>query len=81
MARSGLTSRKKAAGPQWTLTAVGDAIIGHRTRHLDRPEDPGFHDLCRLIRAVDVASVNLETNVFDMATFTGSPGRSAAAAT
>ncbi|MGE0716578.1 MAG: CapA family protein [Alphaproteobacteria bacterium] len=61
------------AGRQWSLTAVGDAIVGQRTRHLDRPEDPGFHGLCNLIRGVDVASVNLETNVFDMATFAGSP--------
>ncbi|BBK32214.1 poly-gamma-glutamate synthesis protein (capsule biosynthesis protein) [Stella humosa] len=74
MARSGFTRKKAEAGLQWTLTATGDAIIGHRTRHLDRAEDPGYHDLCRLIRGVDIASVNLETNVFDMATFTGSPG-------
>lgn len=74
MARGGFTRKKAETGRQWTLTAVGDAIIGHRTRHLDRPEDPGFHDLCKLVRGVDIASVNLETNVFDMATFTGSPG-------
>ena len=74
MARGGFTRKTAEVGPQWTLTAAGDAIIGHRTRHLDRPEDPGYHELCRLIRSVDVASVNLETNVFDMATFAGSPG-------
>lgn len=74
MARAGLMRKKAVAGPQWTLTAAGDAIIGLRTRHLDRPEEPGFHDLCRLIRSVDVASVNLETNVFDMASFRGWPG-------
>jgi poly-gamma-glutamate synthesis protein (capsule biosynthesis protein) len=74
MARGGLTRKKAESGRTWSLTAVGDAIIGHRTRHLDRPEDPGFHELCKLIRSVDIASVNLETNVFDMATFTGSPG-------
>lgn len=74
MARSGTAAKGRPTAQQWTLTAVGDAIIGNRTRHLDRPEDAGFHELCRLIRSVDVASVNLETNVFDIATFHGSPG-------
>ena len=42
MARGGFTRKTAEVGPQWTLTAAGDAIIGHRTRHLDRPSAARF---------------------------------------
>jgi poly-gamma-glutamate capsule biosynthesis protein CapA/YwtB (metallophosphatase superfamily) len=57
----------------WTVTAVGDAIIGTRIAQHDRPEDPGFAALCELIRGADVSSVNLETNLFDLGSFQGWP--------
>lgn len=57
----------------WTVTAVGDAIIGTRIAQHDRPEDPGFAEMCALIRAADVSSVNLETNLFDLVRFGGWP--------
>ena len=57
----------------WTVVAVGDAIIGTRITQHDRPEDPRFAGLCTLIRSADVASVNLETNLFDLGRFDGWP--------
>ena len=57
----------------WTVTAVGDAIIGTRIAQHDRPEDPRFADLCAFIRSADVSSVNLETNLFDIGRFGGWP--------
>ena len=57
----------------WTVTAVGDAIIGGRIAQHDRPEDPAFTEMCALIRSADVASVNLETNLFDLNHFRGWP--------
>jgi poly-gamma-glutamate capsule biosynthesis protein CapA/YwtB (metallophosphatase superfamily) len=57
----------------WTIAAAGDAIIGTRIAHHDRPEDPRFAELCSLIRTADVASVNLETSLFDFDRFGGWP--------
>ena len=57
----------------WTVAAVGDAIIGTRIAQHDRPEDPRFAEMCSLIRSADVSSVNLETNLFDLGRFEGWP--------
>ena len=60
----------------WTLAAAGDAIIGRRTAHLTDTE-PRFAAIGEIVRSADVASVNLETNVFDLDGFEGWPGSSA----
>jgi poly-gamma-glutamate capsule biosynthesis protein CapA/YwtB (metallophosphatase superfamily) len=57
----------------WTVVAVGDAIIGTRIAHHDHDADTRFAGMCALIRRADVASVNLETNLFDLGTFAGWP--------
>jgi len=55
------------------LAAVGDAIIQTRLVGLDDAGDTGFRAVADVIRSADIASVNLETNVFDLAGFAGCP--------
>ncbi len=57
----------------WTVAAVGDAIIGAAISVHDNPADERFHAMAELIRGADVASVNLETSLFDLETFPGWP--------
>jgi poly-gamma-glutamate capsule biosynthesis protein CapA/YwtB (metallophosphatase superfamily) len=59
---------------EWTVVGVGDAIIGTHIAQHDHPGDSRFAELCDLIRRADVASVNLETNLFDINSFDGWPG-------
>lgn len=58
---------------EWRVAAAGDAIIGTRISQHDQPADKRFSALCSLIRDADVASVNLETSLFDLSTFQGWP--------
>ncbi len=57
----------------WTVAAAGDAIVGTATAMHDTPSDERFHAMCALIRSADVSSVNLETSLFDLDTFSGWP--------
>lgn len=59
---------------EMTVAAAGDAIIGTRISQHDHPADARFAGLCDLIRSADVASVNLETSLFDLDSFAGWPG-------
>jgi poly-gamma-glutamate capsule biosynthesis protein CapA/YwtB (metallophosphatase superfamily) len=65
--------RTTSPGRDIGVVAVGDAINAHRMLPHDHPGDPGFSGLCELIRSADVASVNLETNVFEPRSFEGWP--------
>lgn len=58
---------------EWTVAAAGDAIIGTGIAVHDRPADPGFFEMCQVIRQADVSSANLETSAFDLDTFAGWP--------
>ena len=56
------------------VAAAGDAIIGARIFQHEHPADPRFVHLCELVRSADIASVNLETSLFDLDSFGGWPG-------
>lgn len=52
---------------------MGDAIVGTRISQYDHAGDQRFAAVADLLRGADVASVNLETNLFDLASFRGWP--------
>ncbi|MGY4198905.1 CapA family protein [Bradyrhizobium sp. USDA 4520] len=54
----------------FTLVAVGDLIV---TRPLTRRRDPDFAALVRILHDADVTFGNMETNIFDIRSFKGSP--------
>lgn len=54
----------------FTLAAVGDLIV---TRPLTKSRDTGFGAIVEVLRDADVTFGNLETNIFDIRSFTGSP--------
>lgn len=58
---------------EWRVAAVGDAIVGTRISQYDHPGDSRFAALSALVRDADVASVNLETSLFDLGSFRGWP--------
>jgi poly-gamma-glutamate synthesis protein (capsule biosynthesis protein) len=58
----------------FTIAVVGDLIIAHSLEHM--MSNPGFAEVVRLLRGADVATGNLETQIIDGRTFTGSRGGS-----
>ncbi|SJM30317.1 CapA family protein [Mesorhizobium delmotii] len=54
----------------FTMVAVGDLIV---SRPLTRYEHPGFGDLVKILRDADVTFGNMETLIFDIRSFRGSP--------
>lgn len=54
----------------FTVVAVGDLIV---TRPLTQGRDSGFSDVVEILRLGDATFGNLETNIFDIRSFTGSP--------
>lgn len=57
-------------GDGFTLVAVGDLIV---TRALTKGQHPGFDDVVEILRDADVTFGNMETNIFDIRFFNGSP--------
>jgi poly-gamma-glutamate capsule biosynthesis protein CapA/YwtB (metallophosphatase superfamily) len=57
----------------WTAAAVGDAIVGTAIAIHDDDSDQRFRAMCDLIRGADIASINLETSLFELDTFSGWP--------
>ncbi len=58
----------------FTIAVVGDIIIANSLDHM--LSDPGFREVVELIRSADVATGNLEGNIIDGRTFSGSRGGS-----
>lgn len=54
----------------FTMVAVGDLIV---TRPLTKGRDLGFGAIVGLLRNADVTFGNMETNLFDIRSFSGSP--------
>ncbi|PAP92266.1 CapA family protein [Mesorhizobium wenxiniae] len=54
----------------FTMVAVGDLIV---TRPLTKGQHAGFDDIVKILRDADVTFGNMETNIFDIRSFTGSP--------
>ncbi|MCK1581834.1 CapA family protein [Bradyrhizobium sp. 168] len=54
----------------FTMVAVGDLIV---TRPLTKGRDLGFGTVVELLRDADVTFGNMETNLFDIRSFSGSP--------
>lgn len=54
----------------FTVVAVGDLIVA---RPLTRAEDPGFGAIVKILHDADVTFGNMETNIFDIRSFGGSP--------
>ncbi|RWE32782.1 MAG: CapA family protein [Mesorhizobium sp.] len=52
------------------MVAVGDLIV---TRPLTKAQDPDFGAVIKILREADVTFGNMETNIFDIRSFTGSP--------
>ncbi|MCK1546523.1 CapA family protein [Bradyrhizobium sp. 179] len=52
------------------LIAVGDLLV---TRALTKGQHQGFSDVLKILQDGDVAFGNLETSIFDIRSFTGSP--------
>lgn len=60
-------------GTEWTLAAVGDAIITRRIALFDHPGDPSFQAMAKVIRDADAAFLNLEISLFRLSEFKGWP--------
>lgn len=56
----------------FTIAVVGDLIIAYPLDHM--MSDPGFRAVAELIQGADVSTGNLEGNIIDGRTFTGSAG-------
>jgi len=54
----------------FTLTSVGDVIL---SRPISQYTHPGFHELVALLQGSDATFGNMETLIFDIRTFSGSP--------
>ncbi|MBX5242654.1 CapA family protein [Rhizobium sp. NLR22b] len=54
----------------FTLVAVGDLIV---TRALTKGNHAGFRNVVETLRGADVTFGNMETNIFDVRSFKGSP--------
>lgn len=54
----------------FTMVAVGDLIV---TRPQTKAQDPGFAAILKILHESDVTFGNLETNIFDIRSFKGSP--------
>lgn len=64
----GSTATNVADG--FTMVAVGDLIV---SRPLTRYEHPGFSDIVKILRDADITFGNMETLIFDIRKFKGSP--------
>jgi len=64
-------SSTAAAGPVWSIAAVGDSIMTRQVRCLEN--DAAFMGIVNPIRAADAALINLELNVFRFWDFRGYP--------
>ncbi|PVE20343.1 hypothetical protein DC522_32905 [Microvirga sp. KLBC 81] len=64
----GSTATNVADG--FTMAAVGDLIV---TRALTKGHHPGFGEIVEILRKADVTFGNMETNIFDIRSFNGSP--------
>jgi hypothetical protein len=58
----------------FTIATVGDLIIAHSLEHM--MSNPRFAEVVELLQGVDVATGNLETQIIDGRTFTGTRGGS-----
>jgi len=58
----------------FTIAVVGDLIIAHSLEHM--MSNPRFAEVVELLQGTDVATGNLETQIIDGRTFTGSRGGS-----
>ena len=56
----------------FTIAVVGDIIIAHPLTHLE--DEPGFAGVLDLLRQADVATGNMETQIIDPRSFSGSNG-------
>ncbi|RVJ66878.1 CapA family protein [Sinorhizobium meliloti] len=54
----------------FTMVAVGDLIV---TRALTKGHHPGLSDVLKILHSADVTFGNMETNIFDIRSFDGSP--------
>ncbi|RWA97021.1 MAG: CapA family protein [Mesorhizobium sp.] len=54
----------------FSMVAVGDLIV---TRALTKSHNPGFGDVVNILRDADVTFGNMETSIFDIRSFNGSP--------
>ncbi|MDW9776479.1 CapA family protein [Sinorhizobium meliloti] len=54
----------------FTMVAVGDLIV---SRALTKGHNPGFGDVVKTLRDADVTFGNMEMNIFDIRSFSGSP--------
>lgn len=54
----------------FTMIAVGDLIV---SRALTKGQDPGFGAVVKILHDADVTFGNMETNIFDIRSFNGSP--------
>ncbi|MFK4492435.1 CapA family protein [Bradyrhizobium sp. USDA 336] len=54
----------------FTMVAVGDLLV---TRPLTKGQHPGFDDIVKILHNADVTFGNIETNIFDIRSFKGSP--------
>ncbi|MER9758156.1 CapA family protein [Mesorhizobium sp. M0166] len=54
----------------FTMVAVGDLIV---SRSLTKGHHPGFSDVVEILHEADVTFGNMETNIFDIRSFKGSP--------
>ncbi|TIO12032.1 MAG: CapA family protein [Mesorhizobium sp.] len=54
----------------FTMVAVGDLIVA---RPLTKGQHAGFGDILKILRNADVTFGNMETNIFDIRSFKGSP--------
>lgn len=56
----------------FTIATVGDLIIAHSLAHL--ADEPDFAGVMAILQAADVATGNMETQIIDARTFSGSNG-------
>ncbi|WP_456647422.1 MULTISPECIES: CapA family protein [unclassified Bradyrhizobium] len=54
----------------FTMAAVGDLLLA---RPVTRGRHPGFHEVVKILHNADVTFGNMETNIFDIRSFKGSP--------
>lgn len=54
----------------FTMLAVGDLLV---TRPLTKGQHPGFDAIIKILHDADVTFGNIETNIFDIRSFKGSP--------
>lgn len=55
---------------RFTMAAVGDLLLA---RPVTKGRHPGFDELVRILQDADVTFGKMETNIFDIRSFEGSP--------